>query len=38
MVPEVALNRTVKQIVEVVHSIPMEVENSRMERVRGTSR
>ena len=31
-------NRTVKQIVEVVHSIPVEVENAQMERIRGTSR
>ena len=28
-------NRKVKQIVEVVHSIPMEVENAQMERLRG---
>ena len=31
-------NRTVKQIVEVVHSIPMEVEHAQMERLRGKSR
>ena len=31
-------NRTVKQIVEVFHSIPMEVEHAQMERIRGTSR
>ena len=30
--------RNVEHIVEVVHSIPMEVESSQMERVRGTSR
>ena len=31
-------NRTVKQIVDVVHSIPIEVENAQVERIRGTSR
>ena len=31
-------NRTVEQIVEVVHSIPLEVEHAQVERVRGTSR
>ena len=31
-------NRTVKPIVEVVHNIPMEVENAQMGRIRGTSR
>ena len=31
-------NRTVKHIVEVVHNIPIEVENAQMERIRGTSR
>ena len=31
-------NRTVKQIVSVVHSILMEVENAQMERIREKSR
>ena len=31
-------NGTVKQIVEDVHSTPMEVENAHMERKRGKSR
>ena len=30
--------RNVEQIVEVVHSIPMEVESAQMERIRGASR
>ena len=31
-------NRTVEQIVEVVHGIPMEVEHAQVERTCGTSR
>ena len=30
--------RNAEQIVELVHSIPMEVESAQMERTRGTSR
>ena len=35
---ERVLESTVKQIVDVVHSIPMEVDNAQMEGIRGTSR